>query len=328
MSRRAVIQSIGHALPDKVLTNADLEKLVDTNDEWILQRTGIKERRVCNDDEYTSTLAIIAAKEALEKAGMNGSEIDMVIVATVTGDMQFPSVGCIVQDAIGAKGAGAFDVGAACAGFIYAASVGASMLETGQVHKTLVIGADALTKFVDFSDRSTCILFGDAAAAVVMTAEEGTDRGLIDSVLYSDGAGKDSIGVEMGGAQYPIGKEYSIGKNPCIAMAGQEVYRFAVNAMGDACSKALDKAGMTISDIDLFVPHQANLRIIKSAANRLELPEDKVFLNVQKYGNTSGASIPLGLYEADAEGRLQKGMVVMTVGFGAGLVWGANLIRW
>ena len=328
MSTRAVIQGIGHSVPDKVLSNADLEKLVDTDDEWIVQRTGIKERRICTDEESTSTLAIAAGKEALADAGTDPADIDIVVVSTVTGDMQFPSVASLVQDAVGASNAGAFDVGAACAGFIYSLSVASSMIEAGRMKNVLLIGADALTKFVDYTDRSTCVLFGDGAAAFVLKGEEGTDRGLIDMVLFSDGAGAKHINVMVGGSKYPYGTPIAEGKSPYIYMAGSEVYRFAVRAMGDACCKVLEKSGMSADEIDLFVPHQANLRIIRSAAERIGLPQEKVFLNVQNYGNTSGGSIPLGLYEAAKTGRLKEGMVVMTVGFGAGLVWGANLIRW
>ncbi|HXH62052.1 MAG TPA: beta-ketoacyl-ACP synthase III [Fimbriimonadaceae bacterium] len=328
MKVRAVIHGVGHCVPERVLSNADLEKLVETTDEWIMQRTGIKERRMCSDDEACSDLAIGAAQEAVQDAGIDPADLDLVVVGSVTGDMQFPSVSCLVQEAIGATKAGAFDVGAACAGFIYACSTTAAMLEAGRYKNALVIGADALTKFVDFTDRSTCVLFGDAAAGVVLKAETDTDRGVIDSVLCSDGGGAKHINLELGGTRYPVGKPYSAEASPYIYMAGSEVYRFAVKAMGDACCRLLDKAGMTVDDVDLFVPHQANIRIIQSSAERLGLPDEKVFLNVQKYGNTSGASIPLGLYEAAKEGRLKRGMVVMTVGFGAGLVWGANLIRW
>lgn len=328
MTKRAVIQGIGHAVPSKRLTNADLERLVETTDDWILQRTGISERRICADDETCSMLAIQAANEALEASKTEASELDVIIVGTVTGDMPFPSVSCLVQDAIGAKNAGAFDVGAACAGFIYSLNVGASMIESGRSKTCLVIGVDVLTKFVDFSDRSTCVLFGDGGGAVVLKGEENTDRGVLQTVLLSDGSGAKHINLEAGGSMYPYGREKSKGRSPYIYMAGSEVYRFAVTAMGDACCKVLELAGMDASQIDLFVPHQANLRIITSAAKRLSLPDEKVFLNVANYGNTSGGSIPLALYEAEKQGRLKKGMVVMTVGFGAGLVWGANLIRW
>lgn len=328
MSRRAVIQGIGHGVPDKILSNADLERLVETTDDWITQRTGIKERRISGPDESTSHLAIAASREALADAKVDPLELDLIICGTVTGDMPFPSTSCLVQEAVGARNAGAFDVGAACAGFIYSLSVGAAMLETGQANTALVMGADALTKFVDFTDRSTCVLFGDGAGAVVLRAEEGTDRGVIKTVLLSDGAGAKHIDLEVGGTRYPAGSEKAKGRRNYIFMNGSEVYRFAVTAMGDACCKALELAGMDAGDIDLFVPHQANLRIIESAAKRLGLPDEKVFINVQKYGNTSGGSIPLGLYEAVKAGRLKRGQVVMTVGFGAGLVWGANLIRW
>lgn len=328
MSIRAVVHGVGMHVPEKVLSNADLERMVDTSDEWIVQRTGIKERRMCSDNESASTLAIVAAKDALANAKLDPMDVEVVIVGCVTGDYLFPSVSCLVQEAIGAKKAGAFDVGAACAGFIYSLNVATAMIESGQVKNALVIGSDALTKFVDFTDRSTCVLFGDGAGAVVLRAETGTDRGVIDTVLLADGSGAKHIDLQLGGSKYPVGRDYSEGRRPYIFMAGSEVYRFAVTAMGDACCKALEIAGMEASDIDLFIPHQANLRIVQSAADRLKLPPEKVFLNLEKYGNTSGASIPIGLCEASRAGRLRPGMVVMTVGFGAGLVWGANLIRW
>ncbi|MDR3688384.1 MAG: ketoacyl-ACP synthase III [Fimbriimonas sp.] len=329
MSRKAVIQSIGHALPSKLLTNTDLEKIVATSDDWIVQRTGIKERRICDGpNEGTGWLAVGAATEAMERSGMDPNDLGLVLCGTVSGDYIWPSTACMVQDKIGAHNAGAFDVSAACAGFIYALSNAAAMIESGQVDSALVIGVDSLTKQVDWTDRSTCILFGDGAGAVVVKAEENTDRGLLGTVLKSDGSGGKFICIDVGGSRYPWGSPQAEGKKAHITMMGSEVYRFAIQAMGDACCKVLEKVGMSSDDIDLFVPHQANLRIIEAAAKRLSLPHDKVFLNVHKYGNTSGGSIPLGLYEAEAEGRLKKGMTVMTVGFGAGLVWGANIIRW
>ncbi len=325
---RAVVQGIGHAVPSKVLTNDDLAKVVQTDDAWIVQRTGIKERRVCAEGEGTGTLALAAARQAIERSNTDPLEIDSVLCATVSGDYIWPATACVVQDEIGARNASAFDVSAACAGFIYALSVATAMIESGQSKTMLVIGVDCLSKQVDWTDRSTCVLFGDGAGAVVLRGEENTNRGVIKTVLCSDGSGGKYIWIEVGGSKNPFGSPQAEGRNACISMMGAEVYRFAVNAMGDACIKVLEKAGMKTEDVDLFVPHQANLRIIESAAKRLELPPEKVFLNVQKYGNTSGGSIPLALFEAEAEGRLKPGMVVMTVGFGAGLVWGANLIRW
>ncbi|MFY9235202.1 MAG: beta-ketoacyl-ACP synthase III [Fimbriimonadaceae bacterium] len=328
MARRAVIQAMGHAVPEKILSNEDLEKLVDTSHDWIVQRTGIVERRITNEHETSSTLATQASKEALETAGIDPASIDIVICATVTGDMPFPSTSCLVQDRIGARNSGAFDVGAACAGSIYALAVATSMIESGQVETALVIGVDTLTKLVDWTDRSTCVLFGDGAGAAIVQAQEGTDRGVIKTVLRSDGSGAPHIEFAYGGSLHPLCNPSSESVRKTIYMAGAEVYRFAVTAMGDACCRVLELAGMESKDIDLFVPHQANLRIIESAAKRLSLPPEKVFTNVQRYGNTSGGSIPIALYEAEKEGRLKKGDVVMTVGFGAGLVWGANLIRW
>ncbi|MBX3118378.1 MAG: ketoacyl-ACP synthase III [Fimbriimonadaceae bacterium] len=325
---RAVIRGVGHAVPPKVMTNHDLEKIVDTSDEWIVQRTGIKERRISEPHETSSTLGTTAALEALEMAGIDPMDIDLIACGTVTGDMIFPSTSCLIQENIGAKNAGAYDIGAACAGFIYSLATVTGMIESGSVKRALVVGVDVLSKYVDWTDRSTCVLFGDGGGAVVLEGQANTDHGVIKTVLLSDGSGAKSITYEAGGSLYPVGKDYSKQAREAIYMAGAEVYRFAVHAMGDACCRALHEAGLEPGDIDLFVPHQANLRIIDSAASRLNLPDEKVFVNVHKYGNTSGGSIPLGLYEAHQEGRLKSGMVVMTVGFGAGLVWGANIIRW
>ncbi len=328
MPIRAVVTGIGHGVPDQVMTNDDLAKFVDTNDEWIRQRTGIIERRVCRDDETASTISITAANHALASAGCDAKDIDLVVLGTVTGDYLFPATACLVQSAIGAVNAGAYDLGAACAGFISSLSVAAAQIESGHIQKALVIGVDVLSKYVDWSDRSSCVLFGDGAGAVVLEAMEDTDRGVIETVLLSDGSGGKHIQMDRGGSRHPIVKHEWDGLRPGLYMAGAEVYRFAVNAMGDACNRLLAKVGCTSADIDLFVPHQANLRIIRASQERLGLPDEKVFVNVERYGNTSGGSIPLALSEAVEQGRLKPGMLVMTVGFGAGLVWGANLIRW
>ncbi|HJX11650.1 MAG TPA: beta-ketoacyl-ACP synthase III [Candidatus Binatia bacterium] len=328
MPTRAVVRSIARYTPQRVLTNADLETLVDTTDEWIMQRTGIRERRIAADNETCSMMATRAAKDALSRAGVDPMDIDMIVMGTVTGDMLWPSTSCLVQEAIGAKNAAAFDVGAACAGFIYSLAVATAMIENRQIQKALVIGADILSKFVNWEDRSTCVLFGDGAGAVVLDGQVGTDRGVIKTALLADGSGAKHIDMEVGGSLHPACDPRSKHYRSTIYMAGTEVYRFAVKAMGDACTKVLAEAGMNSEDVDLFVPHQANLRIIDSAAERLGLPDEKVFRNVERYGNTSAASIPIGLSEAAERGQLRPGMVVMTVGFGAGLVWGANLIRW
>lgn len=326
--RRAVVQSIGMSVADRVMKNCEFETFLDTTDEWIRTRTGISERRVSSPDEPCSYFASEAAKQALSRAGVDPKEVQMVIVATVTGDWMFPSTASVVQDNIGAANAGAFDLGAACAGFIYALQVAGSMIESGALDNALVIGVDVLTKFVDWTDRSTCILFGDGGGAVYVKAEENTDRGLIETVMNSDGSGAKHIVIQVGGSRFPMGSEVSKGQSCHIFMAGREVYKFAVKAMGESCCSVLQKAGMTADDVDLFVPHQANLRIIEAASERIGLPPEKVFVNVQKYGNMSAGSIPVALYEAEQAGKLRRGDVVLTVGFGAGLVWGANLIRW
>lgn len=327
---RAVILSTGHGLPEKSYTNDELAALksIDTSNDWIIQRTGIEQRYICNEDEGTHSLAIKAGQEALERSGLKPEEIDMIIVGTVSGDYIWPSTACFVQDALGCKNAGAFDVSAACAGFIYSLANAGSLIESGVIKNALVIGVDALTKQIDWKDRSTCILFGDGAAAVVVGLKTDTDRGVVKTVMYSDGSGACNISIDAGGTKYPPNAPHSEGKTYGIQMKGNEVYRFAVKAMGDACEKVLIEAGIDASKVDLFVPHQANLRIISSAAERFNFPAEKVFVNVNKYGNTSGGSIPLALYEAAESGVLKENMLVLTVGFGAGLVWGANLIKW
>lgn len=325
---RSVILSTGHSVPKKILTNEDLAKLVDTNDEWIVQRTGIKRRHVCEAGESASDLAIAAAREAIANAGLEPNDIDLILVATVSGDYRFPSTACIVQSALGIRNIAAFDVGAACAGFIHGMAIVDAMLRVGPYRRAVVIGVDVLSKFVDYSDRSTCILFGDAAGAVVVEAQHDTDRGVIHTVLLSDGDGAEHIISRRGGSRFPENRAESEGVSPAISMNGRETYRFSQIAIGDALCRVLDECGLTPSDVDLFVPHQANKRIIDASAERIGLPPEKVFVNIEEYGNTSAGSVPLGLYEAARNGRLNQGDVVLTVGFGAGLVWGANVIRW
>ncbi len=325
---RSVVVGTGHGLPSRKLTNHDLEKMVDTSDAWIVQRTGIRERLICTDDEAASDLAIAAAQQALERSGIDPETIDQVVVATVSADYSFPSCAVLVQDQIGAKNAAAFDVGAACAGFIYALAVADAMILADHAKTILVVGVDTLSKFTDWTDRATCVLFGDAAGAVILKATENTERGILATVTFSDGAGAPHIKMEAGGSRFPPASEAIAGISNKIYMNGNETYKFAVKALGDACHKVIQKANLTVDDVDLFVPHQANVRIIDAAAERIGLPKEKIYLNIEKYGNTSAGSIPLGLYEAELQGLLKPGAIVLTVGFGAGLVWGANLIRW
>lgn len=323
--RRAGIWGVGSSVPDRVLTNADLEKMVDTSDEWISTRTGIKERRIASADAGTSHYAASAARAALERAGVDPSELDLIIVATVTPDMPFPSTACLVQKMIGAPQAGAFDVSAGCSGFVYALDIAARSIESGAYEKVLVIGADLLSRITDFTDRSTCVLFGDAAgAAVVGPVEHG---GVLSIYLGADGEGGGHLTVE-GGNPVPA-KDLSIpGTGKYIRMEGREVFKFAVRIMPEAALEALKRAGRSTDEVDLFIPHQANVRIIDAAAKRLEIGDDRVYVNVHKYGNTSAASIPLALDEAIAEGRVKPGDLVVLVGFGAGLTWGAAAIEW
>lgn len=326
---KAAILGIGSAIPKKVLTNDDLAKFVETSDEWIRSRTGIRERRVIGENEGISDLAVLAAKKALTSARLKAKDIELIIVATCSPDyIVFPSTGCLVQKALGLADTPAFDISAACSGFVYGLSLGKQFVENGAYKNVLVIGADALSKFLNWQDRSTCVLFGDAAGAVVLGPSPDGKRGIESIWLGADGTGGELLIVRAGGSKKPLPSKNLAPAEQFIFMNGTEVYKFAVRIIERATFKALELAGLEPKDIDLFVPHQANIRIINHAAKKLGLAQEKVFINVEKYGNTSAASIPLALDEAVESQRLKMGDVVLIVGFGAGLTWGASVIRW
>ncbi len=327
MPKRAVIQGMGVGIPDRVLNNADLERLVETSDEWITTRTGIKERRIIAPDQTNTELCIMAAREALERSKMDAKELDVIVVATVTGETPFPSTACRVQHGLGIAGCPAFDILAACAGFVYGGALISGLFAAGTFKNALLIGCEIMSQITDWSDRSTCVLFGDAAGAAVLKAEEG-DRGILASCINADGAGRDLIKLSYDHDRTPLDGDQRAGAVGYASMEGQEIFRVAVRALVEACLTSLEKAGLQPSDVDLFVPHQANLRIITATMEKLELPQDKAYINIQKYGNTSSASIPVALWEAEKAGRIKRGDIVLTVGIGAGITWGANVIRW
>lgn len=326
-TQNASILGLGMCVPDRILTNHDLSQMVDTNDEWIVTRTGIRERRITDADTTVSDLGIKAAEQAMQNAMVSPEEISLVICATTTGDYLWPASACIIQNAIGAKNAAAFDISAACAGFSYGLTLASSLIQTGTMRYVLLLGADTLTKQVDWTDRGTCILFGDAAGAAVLGACP-PNEGILASKLYADGSGLESVWLPFGGSRNPMTPEAIEKKLNCIQMQGKEVYKFAVNSVPDSILEVLKSACLTPLDIDLLVLHQANVRIMHAIAERLDIPEEKLFINVDKYGNTSSASIPMALKEAKDQGRLKKGDIVVTVGYGAGLTWGANVLRW
>jgi len=304
------ILGIGRYVPEKVVTNHDLEKIMDTSDEWIRTRTGIAERRIADDTIDTSYMAVEAAKKALEDAGVSGEDIDLILVATVTPDRAFPAVACVIQEAIGAKHAAAMDVGAACAGFMYGMITAQQFIQTGTYKNVLVVGSDKLSKIVDWNDRNTAVLFGDGAGAIVMGAvSEG--RGVLSFELGADGSG----------GKHLYQDEY-------VMMNGREVFKFAVRQLGESCLRVLDKAGLTKEDVDFLVPHQANIRIMESARERLNLPQEKMSMTIEKFGNTSASSIPIAMVEELQNGRIQDGDLIILVGFGGGLTWGAVALRW
>ncbi|MCD1257866.1 ketoacyl-ACP synthase III [Paenibacillus athensensis] len=317
----------GKYVPERILTNQELETMVETNDEWIVSRTGIRERRIAAPGQATSDLAYEASLIALKNAGLTAEDIDLIVVATITPDMAFPSTACILQDKLGAKRAAAFDLSAACSGFIYSLANAANFIATGIYKYALVIGADALSTITDYTDRNTCVLFGDGAGAVVIGAvPEG--RGFKSFELGADGAGGELLKISGGGSRNPATHDTVDQRLHYIYMAGSEVFKFAVRIMGSAAEEALRKAGMSKNDIDLLIPHQANNRIIQSALSKLDLTEDKCMINVHRYGNMSAASIPVALAEAVEEGRVREGDCLLLVGFGGGLTWGASTLIW
>ena len=324
--KRAKISSVGHYLPEYRLTNLELEKMVDTNDEWIRTRTGISERRILKDPTKASAfMAAEASKEALKEAGVDPMEIDLIIVATVTPDYPFPATACLVQDFIGAKKAFAFDLSAACSGFIYALTTGASFIESGQAKKVLVIGADKMSSILDYTDRATCILFGDGAGAVLL--EESTDgTGIINSIHYTEGDSNCSLYQHAGGSLNPASHETVDERQHSISQDGRAVFKKATMGMADVSLEIMEKNNLSADDVAWLVPHQANLRIIDATANRMGISSDKVMININKYGNTTAGTIPLCLY--DWKDKLNKGDNLILAAFGGGFTWGAVYVTW
>jgi 3-oxoacyl-[acyl-carrier-protein] synthase-3 len=325
--RRAVIIGTGSALPGRVLPNSELEKMVDTSDEWIASRTGIRERRVATETESMSTFAVAAGREALRAAQVDAGDIDLLICATVTPDMPIPSTACIIQDRLGARRAAAFDLAAGCSGFLYGLSVAERFIASPQYEHVLLIGAEVLSKYVDWTDRTTCVLFGDGAGAAVLRAG-APPYGVLSCTLRADGSLADYIQVPAGGTREPASERTIAERRHYIKMKGNETFKMAVRSMEDSARQALEMAGLTTSDINLFVPHQANRRIIDAIGTRLGLREDQVHVNIERVGNTAAASIPVALDEAVKQGRLKRGDVVLFAAFGTGLTWGAAVCRW
>lgn len=323
----AHITGWGMSVPAKILTNADLAQMVDTNDEWIRERTGIRERHIASKDETTASLATDAAINALRMAKLAPTKVDLIIVATSSPEYTFPSTASLVQDRIGATHAGAFDLSAACTGFIFALNIATQAIRSGSIKTAVVIGSETLSRIVDWTDRGTCILFGDGAGAFVLQANE-KPGGVLSAVMRSDGSGADLLSIPGGGSANPASAQTILDGLHFIHMNGNEVFRFATRVMATASKEAIDKAGLELDDIQLIVPHQANLRIIQAAARGLKLPMDRFAVNVDKYGNTSTASIPIAVCEAVEQGQLLPGYNTVLVGFGAGLTWGSVAVRW
>lgn len=326
-NQKASITGIGSYLPNKVLTNYDLEKMVDTSNDWIIQRTGIKERRIVENGVTTSDIATQASLRAMEDAGVSPRDLDMIITSTITPDHIFPSTSCYIQQKIGATRACAFDILAACAGFIYAMSIGQSFINSGAMKTVLVVGAECLSKITDYTDRTTCVLFGDGAGAVVIQRDP-VKHEILSSSLAADGSEADVLIMPGGGARNPASLESVQQRLHYIQFKGKEVFKLAINNITNLILETTRENGLTLNDIDLIIPHQSNLRIIEATMEKLGLPMEKAFVNIDKYGNTSSASVPIAMDEARKEGRLRKGNIVMLVAFGGGLTWGSSVIRW
>lgn len=324
---RARIVGVGSYAPKRVLTNADLEKMVETSDEWIVQRSGIRERRIADEGEATSDLAVKAAQQALERAGLVPEDIEFIVVGTTTPDMFFPAVGNLVQQRLGCRRVGSVDLLAACAGSVYSMAVGAKFIETGKYRRVLCIGAETLSRITDWTDRGTCVLLADAAGAAVLEASED-GSGLIDADLYSDGQYWELLYMPGGGSRYPATHETVDARMHYAKMKGSEVFKVAVRMFVESTSSLLRRHGFTAADVDLFIPHQANLRIIEAAVKRVGLPMERVFINVDRYGNTGAASVYVALEEAVSAGRINRGDLVLLAAFGGGFTWGSALVRW
>ncbi len=321
------IAAMGHYAPEKVLTNIELEKMVDTSNEWIISRTGIEERRIAAKGEATSDFVVKAARQALAKVELSPEEIDLIIVATITPDTHLPAAACAVQAELNASNAVAFDLAAACSGFVYALTVGGQFIQSGLYKNVLIAGAEVLSVFVNWKDRNTCVLFGDGAGvAILQPAPAG--EGLLASYMGSDGVLRDYLKVPAGGSRLPPSLETLEKGQHFATMAGIEIFKLAVRKMGESLQQVLEKSQLTLEDVDFLVPHQANLRIIEAVRKRANLKEEQVIVNINRYGNTSAASIPIALSEAVNDGRIKRGDIVALVAFGAGLTWGANLLRW
>jgi 3-oxoacyl-[acyl-carrier-protein] synthase-3 len=328
MANYAAITGWGMAVPERVLSNADLERMVDTSDEWIVTRTGIRQRYVVGPGESTSTLATEAGRRALALAGLEPAAIDLVVLATCTPDRPFPATACTVQSNLGIPNAGAFDLAAACSGFVYGLSVATSMVRSGAARNVLFLAADVFSRsFINWGDRTTCVLFGDGAGALVLQPSD-TPAGLIACDLGASGADEELMVVEAGGTRLPATAETLEQGKQYFTMQGREVFKLAVRGMADSSQRALVQAGVALDEVALVIPHQANLRIIEAAAKRLDLPLERFLVNIDRYGNTSAATIPIGLVEASETGRLRDGEYVLTTAFGGGLTWGSALIRW
>ncbi len=326
--RSVVIQGTGSYAPTKALTNEDLAKIVDTSDEWIFSRSGIRERRIAAADETASTMGTKAARIAIEDAGLQPADIDIVIVATITPDMPFPSTACLVQSQLGVGKAVCMDIEAACSGFLYIMEVASGLLMTGRYRHALVIGTEKLSSILDWQDRTTCVLFGDGAGAAVLSLSDEPGAGIVDFKLGADGSNSDVLLMPGGGCAIPASAQSILDRQHFLKMRGKEVFKLAVRVMSQAATEILEQNGVTPDQLVCVIPHQANMRIIEALSSRLQIPIERFFLNLDKYGNTSAASIPIALDEAKRAGRLQKGDLLLLVAFGAGLTWGAALLRW
>ena len=329
MNTSIIIAGTGSYLPEKIITNHDIAKTVDTSDEWVYTRSGIKERRIAQSEEAASDMALISAKRALENAKLKPEDIDLVIVTTVTPDMMFPSTACILQAKLGIRNnIPCFDIEAACSGFVYGVEVASKMMKSGYYKNALVVSSEKLSGILDWQDRNTCVLFGDGSGAVVLSTSEEKDVGILDTVLGADGSDTATLKLPAGGSLMPASKETVENRQHFIQMNGREVFKHAVKIMGEKSFEVIERYGITPEEISLLIPHQANTRIIESVAKRLKLPMEKVFVNIEKYGNTSSASIPIALDEALKSGKIKKGDYILFVAFGAGLTWGATLVKW